>query len=324
MNLIWSVAPALILLAYYYRRLSRRLVLLQTFGFFCLGILSGVVALAVGWRIETTLIEFGNWETLTLTFVGVVIRQFLVVAPVEELCKFLAFIIPIYLFRWRFGNHKPEIFLFAIALCLGFTAHENWVFLSNDNATPFDRIISTPVHAMFAAPWIYIITKNLTNLANLANLTNLTNLTNKYQLLSAWLNCVACHALINIFANAGAFTIPIRYLSYCLFPCLLYLFWRMERLLKLAEVRKIKYLLKYFPIPHRYWRLGLILFALSLGGNALLGIFITIRTIIPLPIVKIWEFSTITLLTGRILYNITFGLIAWGIYYYLQKTARNQ
>lgn len=313
-DFFWSVVPPLTLLGYYHRRITGKFASWRTCGFFCAGLLVGMVALAVGWQIETNLLRWSYWQNLMSTFGGAVIRQLLVVAPIEELGKFIGFAIPIYFLQQRRLSGSmiaAGIFLLAVALSLGFTCHESWVFLRHGNSSIFERLISTPVHAMFVVPWVYVV-------------ATIGFRVNKSRIVLAWGDCVLCHAGVNICAIASGFNVPVRYLGYCLFPFLLYLFWRMERYLKLVEGRKVKYLLKYFPPSHRYWRFGLIVFALALGGNACLGLFITIQTILPLPINRIWEYSTLTLLIGRILYNIAFGLVGWVIYIYLLTTARHR
>jgi len=57
------------------------------------------------------------------------------------------------------------------------------------------------------------------------------------------------------------------------------MFWRMEGLLQSEKVPII--LISGFTPIHRYWQMGLALFALILGGNAIFGFFLLARILSP-------------------------------------------
>jgi len=67
------------------------------------------------------------------------------------------------------------------------------------------------------------------------------------------------------------------FLSYGLFPFLLWMFWRMEGLLQRVQRKSPIILISGFTPIHRYWQMGLALFALILGGNAIFGFFLLAR-----------------------------------------------
>jgi RsiW-degrading membrane proteinase PrsW (M82 family) len=66
---------------------------------------------------------------------------------------FIGVIIPLFFLQRRYKFRATRIFLFNIAVALGFTAEENWIYLFHDQALPLEGITGTPVHAMLSAPW---------------------------------------------------------------------------------------------------------------------------------------------------------------------------
>ncbi|WP_420807072.1 PrsW family glutamic-type intramembrane protease [Trichormus azollae] len=67
----------------------------------------------------------------TAFFLRAVLRQILVIAPIEEGCKFIRVIIPLFLFIERRYKFRPtKVFPFTIAVTLGFRAEENWIYFT--------------------------------------------------------------------------------------------------------------------------------------------------------------------------------------------------
>jgi RsiW-degrading membrane proteinase PrsW (M82 family) len=310
---LWAVIPPL-LLAYYYWRVAgapspQRLLL-----FFILGATSGLIALGLQWAFETTVGSILNWRLIQQSLPGVALRQLLVIAPIEEGCKLAAVFLPIkYLLRSQKLTPRT-IFLFAIAVALGFAAQENCIYLYQGTASISDRLIGTPVHAMFSAPWGYALAVSLYFKIHVHRYTQ--------SLTTAWLNSVICHSLVNILSSAGRYPIPVQYLSYALFPFLLWMFWRLEQLFRRVQGKYPITLISGHTTQQRYWQRGLVLFILILGGNAIFGLFLLARIISPLSLSQIFSPRFAALILTRFLLNLFFGLVAWAIYLYLRYAAR--
>lgn len=307
-SLFWAVLPPLLLLVYYYRRVVAALPLPQLLLCFGLGALSGLVALGLEFGFEYLANWLGNWEKITRSLAGVALRQLTVVGPIEEGCKLGG----VLLFCQLRGNRRDRlsrptiIYISAIAIALGFTAEENWVYLANGTASILDRAIGTPVHAMFSAPWGYALARN------------------RRLITWAWINAVICHALVNIFSSAWRYPPPLRFLSYGLFPFLLWMFWRLEGLLRRVQDRSPIILISGITPVHRYWQLGLVLFALMLGGNTLFGLFLLARSVGALSLSQLFYPDVLWFIFSRGILNLIPGLLAWGIYRYLRHAARHE
>ncbi|MBW4670592.1 MAG: PrsW family intramembrane metalloprotease [Cyanomargarita calcarea GSE-NOS-MK-12-04C] len=310
---LWAVIPPLLLLAYYWRVAGapspQRLLL-----FFILGAISGLIALGLQWAFETTVGSILNWRLIQRSLLGIALRQLVVIAPIEEGCKLAAVFLPIkYLLRPQ-KLTPSTIFLFALAVSLGFAAQENCIYLYYGTASISDRLIGTPVHAMFSAPWGYALAVSLYFQIRIHRYTQ--------SVTRAWLNSVICHSLVNILSSAGRYPIPLQYLSYVLFPFLLWMFWRLEQLFRRVQGKYPITLISGHTTQQRYWQRGLVLFILILGGNAIFGLFLLARIISPLSLLQIFSARFFSPILTRFLLNLLFGLVAWGIYLYLRYAAR--
>ena len=358
---IWAVIPPLLLPIYYYRRATAPPPLFPLLLCFGWGAIFGGTALGLEWIFEHFIKQWEYWQRFTRTLAGVAVRQLVFIAPVEEGCK-LAGVVT---FRWlvgRRGNGRSpalSIFIQTIAIALGFTAQESWVYLSNGVATVFDRAIGTPIHAMFSTAFGYALareqgrkelreflsreaegTKSREELnphaprrGFMARDTRATArftthhsthyllpITNYYSLI----NAVICHALVNIFSSAWRYNAPLNLLSYLLFPFLLWLFWRMEGWWRRVQHQPSIILISGMTSVHRYWQRGLVVFALMLGGNAIFGFFLLVRTLSPLQPVQLLEPDVIWSIASRTVLNSIPGAIACGIYKYLRLAARHR
>jgi len=307
----WAVIPPLLLLFYYYRRVSSGPPLLQLLLCFGFGILSGLVALGLEWGFEHLANRFWDWDRITRSLAGIALRQLVEVGPIEEGSKLGG----VLLFQYaiasrRYTSLRPTtVFLFTIAIALGFTAEENWVYLANGTASVLDRLIGTPVHAMFSAPWGYA-------------LGVVNSPIRRSGFIAAWVNAVICHALVNVLSSAWRYSPPLRFLSYGLFPFLLWMFWRLEALLRRLHRKPPIILISVrTPIQH-YWQRGLVLFALMLGGNAIFGFFLLATSLSPLSLSQLFYPDVWWFLVSRFALNLIPALIAWGIYCYLRRSAR--
>lgn len=287
--------------------------------FFVVGALSGLVALGLEWVFEYLANKFVDWAKITQSLAGVALRQLVEVGPIEEGCKFGSVVL---LQSWnrnaneykRFTLSRPSsVFLFTIAVALGFTAEENCVYLANSTASIFERLIGTPVHALFSAPWGYALGIASNSLIRSGRYRGL--------IVKALINAIACHALVNVLSIAPRYSPPLRFLSYALFPFLLWIFWRLEALLRKVQRQPSIVLISGCTPIKRYWQMGLVLFALILGGNTIFGFFLLVRILSPLSLSQVFYPNLLWFLVSRFLLNLIPGLIAWRIYRYLRLSA---
>jgi RsiW-degrading membrane proteinase PrsW (M82 family) len=312
-TVLWAVVPPLLLLAYYYYRAGNS-PLTRLLLFFAVGAICGFVSLNLEWGFEYLANSVTNWRKITRSLTGVALRQLLEVAPIEEGCKFFGVVFTTgYLKRWYHLRPNRSSFLYFIALACGFTAQENWVYLSHDTASIFDRLIGTPVQAMFSAPWGYALA------ASSASFLSKNN--NWKAVVLAWLYGVGCHALANILSSAWHYPAPLGLLSYGFFPFLLWMFWRFEQLFLNSQNYRSVNLISGYSFLHRLWQRGLIVFALILGGNAIFGLFLLARMLIPLSLSQLLYPVLMWFIIRHCLLNLVCGLLAWGIYLYLRHFA---
>ncbi|MDF5737336.1 MULTISPECIES: PrsW family intramembrane metalloprotease [unclassified Nostoc] len=323
--LLWAAIPPLLLLGYYYCRVPFAPPLLKLLMFFIIGAISGILALSLEWIFETVANFFVDWHQIkgclatsfcASTLPGIALRQLVEVGPIEEGCKLAAVVVPTCYLQRRYRLLQSTVFLFTIAVALGFTAEENWIYLFHGTASILDRTIGTPVHAIFSAPWGYALGIYISSHTRLNR--------DRKLIFWAWLNSVICHALVNLLSSAGRYSILLRFLSYGLFPFLLWMFWRLEQLLRKIQGKLVITLISNRTPQRRYWQRSLVLFALMLGGNAIFGLFLLARTLSPLSPSKLFDTDILWFIFSRFLLNLFFGVLAWGIYRYLRHSARRR
>jgi RsiW-degrading membrane proteinase PrsW (M82 family) len=311
--ILWATLPPLIFLGYYYYRVPLAPPLHLVFWLFLAGAISGFLALGLEYVFDTVANWVVNWQRIQRSLFGIALRQLIAIGPIEEGCKLLAVIATNAYFQRRYRLPPSSVFLFTIAAALGFTAEENWIYIYHGTATILDRSIGTPVHAMFSAPWGYALGRYL----------NTTERFNYYKNLCvrAGINSVIFHALVNILSSAWRYSPPLRFLSYGLFPLFVWMFWRMEQLLRQVKGLRPLNLISGNTPQHRYWQRGLVLFALMLGGNAIFGLFLLARLISPLSPLQVFSPDFFWLIMSRVLINLGYGILAWLIYLYLRRRA---
>jgi RsiW-degrading membrane proteinase PrsW (M82 family) len=314
--LLWAAIPPLLLLGYYYCRVWLAPSLLSLLLLFIVGAISGFAALSLESIFERFANWFVDWRQLQYSLPGVALRQMVEVGPIEEGSKLAAVIASTFYLQRRYRLRPSSVFLFTIAVALGFTAQENWIYLFHGTASILDRSIGTPVHAMFSAPWGYALGIYISSHIRLYG--------DKKLIPGAWINSVICHALVNVLSSAWHYAPPLSFLSYGLFPLLLWLFWRLEQLLQRVQGKSPIILISGHTPQHRYWQRGLVLFALMLGGNAIFGLFLLARQLSPLSLPQLFEADVTWFLLGRLLLNLIFGVLAWAIYRYLRHLARRR
>jgi RsiW-degrading membrane proteinase PrsW (M82 family) len=295
------------------------------------GALSGSVALGLEWIFEHLVTQWEYWQRMTRTLAGVAVRQLIIIAPIEEGCKLAGIVTFRLLVKRRGDGRSPatSIFMQTIAIALGFTAQENWVYLSNGVATALERAIGTPIHAMFSAAFGYALarkqgagSREQRRIHQLPTTNYQLPITN-YQLPThhALLTAIICHALVNVFSSAWRYNPPLNFFSYLLFPFLLWLFWRMEGWWRRVQHQPPIVLISGMTSIHRHWQRGLVFFALMLGGNAFFGFFLLLRTLSPLRPTQMLESDIFWSIASRLVLNLIPGSIAWGIYRYLRFAA---
>ncbi len=318
--LLWAVIPPLLLLWLYYLRTPLAPPIFRVLLFFILGAVSGFAALGIEWVEEflgsrSLLVVpqeyLGNWQQWWQSLPGVFLQQLLEISSIEEGCKFAALIIPIYYLQRKYKLRATSVFLFAIAVALGFTAQENGIYLFHGVSSILARTVSTPVHAMFSVPWGYALAIYLG-----ASLP----LDRDRQLIpAAWLNSVICHATANTLSIACVYPLPIRLLGYGLFPFLLWMFWRLEQLMRRVKGKHPPLLIWGDTLPQRSRRRVLVLLSLFLGGNSLAVLFLLARQVSylkpdsPMPLD----------LLSQLLLSLGLGILAWWIYRHLRQLSRD-
>src|SRR5579883_133512 len=315
-ELLWVVLPPLLLLFFYYHRIPTAPSLARVLLFFLLGIVSGLFALSLEWIFENVVNLVVNWQTMQFSLLGTGLRQLLEVGPIEEGCKLLAIVVPTRYFQSQYRLRPSTVYLFTIAVALGFTTEENWIYLNNGTASIVDRVIGTPVHPILSAPWGYAL--------GISFWLHTRLMYDRKLILSAWLNSVVCHALVNFLSGSWDYPPPIHFLSYGLFPFLLWMFWRLEQFLrKLLGKPSIKLISSRTP-HHWLWQHILVLFTLILGGNAIFGLFELFKSVSLLSHLQLSESRVLLLILSRLLLNIFVGFLAWLIYRYLRHLARRR
>lgn len=313
---LWAIFPPLIFLGYYYYRVPLAPPLSVLLWLFLAGAISGFFALGLEYVVDTVANWVVNWQRMQRSLFGIALRQLISIGPIEEGCKLLAVVTANAYFQRRYRLPPSSVFLFTIAVALGFTAEENWIYIYHGTATILDRSIGTPVHAMFSAPWGYALGRYLHATERLNHYKNL--------LVRAGINSVIFHALVNILSSAWRYRPPLRLLSYGLFPLFVWMFWRMEQLLRQVKGLRPINLISGNSRQHRYWQRGLLLFALMLGGNAIFGLFLLARLISPLSILQVFSPDFFWLIMSRVLINLSYGFLAWLIYLYLRRGASDR
>jgi RsiW-degrading membrane proteinase PrsW (M82 family) len=314
--ILWSIVPPLVLLSYYYSRVTTAPSLFRLLLFFILGGISGYIALNLEWAFETVANSVVDWQRLQRFLPGIALRQLVEIGPIEEGCKLLAVIVPTWYLQRRYQLRPSTVFLFTIAVALGFTAQENWNYLVNGIASIFERSIGTPVHAMFSAPWGYALAIYIC--------ANIRLRQNRKLIPTAWLNSVFCHALVNVLSSTWRYSVPLSFLGYGFFPFLLWMFWRLEQLLRRVQGKPPITLISGYTPQQRYWQRGLILFALILGGNAIFGLFLLFKKLSPLRGSQLFYPDILWYILSRCLFNLVFAVVAWLIYRYLRRLARRR
>jgi RsiW-degrading membrane proteinase PrsW (M82 family) len=315
----WAVAPPLLFLAYYYLHVLTAPTMLRLLLFFIFGAASGFIALHLEWVFDLVANRFTNWNGLERSLYGIALRQLLEIGPIEESCKMLTVIIPCLFFKRSLQLRASTIFLCTIAIALGFTAEENWIYFANNpdkTSLVMERAIGTPVHPMLSAPWGYIVAISIVPRRPFKGYGKI--------LTTAWLNSVICHAIVNILSSAWRFSLPTSLLSYFFFPFLVWMFWRLQQLLRQVQSKPPVILVSGKTLKQRNFQKGLVLFTLMLGGNAIFSIFLMIRNFMSFEKQQILYSGNFQNITFYLLQSLIYTVIAISIYFYLRYSAKRR
>ncbi|GAB1540166.1 hypothetical protein NUACC21_28350 [Scytonema sp. NUACC21] len=223
---------------------------------------------------------------------------------------------PIGYFQRQYRLRSSTVFLCSISVALGFTAEENWIYLYHGfqgTASILERLISTPVHAMFSAPWGYALGMFIGS--------NIHSNQLKRQVLKAWFNSVVCHALVNVLSLSGRYPLPLRFLSYGLFPFLLWMFWRLEQLLQRVQGQNPVTLISGRAFKLRLWKWVLTLFTLMFGGHAIFVLFALARDLSFLNVSQLFYTEVALSILNRLCFSLILGFLARAIYRHLRRLA---
>ncbi len=169
---------------------------------------------------------------------------------------------------------------------------------------------------MFSAPWGYALAVYIGTKTRCDRDRNL--------IFTAWLNSVFFHALVNILSIAGRFPQPLYLLTYGLFPLLLWMFWRWEKLLRKLQRKSPLVLISGHRYSVRNWQKGLVLLMFLLGGNSIFRFLILYRKISPLRWELWFEPGIFWFIIRDIALNLCLGVLAWLIYRYLRNLVRSR
>lgn len=144
-----SLLPCLLWLSYFYTRsIYKRDPLPLILWTFVLGGVATLIALPLNLIGQSLVTAVAGQSQIAHLLV-----IFLVVAPVEELCKLLA----VYVYAWRHQEFDEPLdgVIYSAAAALGFAAVENIIYLSRSDASLvlLRGPLSNPGHALFSALW---------------------------------------------------------------------------------------------------------------------------------------------------------------------------
>jgi hypothetical protein len=135
---------------------------------------------------------------------------------------------------------------------------------------------------------------------------------------------VICHALVNVLSISGRYPIPLRLLSYGLFPFLVWMFWRLEQLVRSLQGKQAIALISSRTPQQRFRQQALVLLTLMLAGNALFGLFVLAKSLSFLGPSQLLYPDVISFTLSRLLLYLSLGLLAWVIYRSLRRSAQRR
>lgn len=271
------------------------------------------------WLLEQQLSTVSGWQSTQQTLWGQVLRQFLMIAPIEEGCKLLAVMIPLWGFQQRWGlvrASSAKLLLAMLSVALGFTAQESILAVISGRATIIDRTLGTPVHGLFSATCGWAIAQRFQAASAPSDRA-------AHPLWNGWLTSVTYHGFSNSLATIVRLTNWIGGI-YILFGGWLWLGWRLDQLISRSHGHAPRNLIPGTTQGQRWQRRGLVLLVLILGSVAISGLRDFGNVMINLwgfPDFAFIDFMRVGGLGKLLLRSMFLGAIAILIFRYLYRTA---
>jgi RsiW-degrading membrane proteinase PrsW (M82 family) len=262
----WAIGPPWLLLQVYARRMRAAPQGLGLFVLFCLGGVAGLLALGIEWLIMLGGEQLPGWRAFNRELMGHILRQVLVVGPVEEGCKVLAVVVPIGLLLKRYQRVPAQpstVMLAAIAVAMGFGAQESLMYLLNGRGTLVDALLRGPFHGLFSAPWGLALGVTLCR-------RNGDLASGSRRVITGWIAGALCHAALNSLVYAS---VRQRWLGWLIFPWVLWLWWQFEGMVARAQGDLPPRLVTATRLLGQLGQRMVVVVIMGLGGNALLGLY---------------------------------------------------
>jgi RsiW-degrading membrane proteinase PrsW (M82 family) len=286
-TVVWGLVPPLAVLLLYYRRVRAAPSLSGLICLFGVGILAGFAALGLEWLVLITiksvvaaglLLPTGpRWLTDgwlddrgSTAFVGLMLRQIGVIAPIEEGCKLAGVVLPLMLVirRYRRLPAQPSTVLLAtFAVAMGFAAQESSLAIWHNPSVIVNRTLGTPMHAIFSAPWGLTLGFALCRIIPTASGDD--RIARPYKLtMQAWMTACLIHAGSNcwIYLTQAA---RMSWLVYPLFAWWLWLWWQTEGMLARSQGEPIPQLITATQRGGQIQEYVMAIAALGLGAAAI-------------------------------------------------------
>ncbi len=273
--LLWAVGPPWLILLWYADRLKSAPDRRVLFVLFVAGAIAGLCAAGIEWGFTWGAVQIPGWQGFQRTLGGQMLRQFGMVAPIEELCKLAAVVFAL---RWvwlktgKMPAQPATVLAAALAVAFGFAAQENLVMLLMGRATVIDRILTLPGHGIFAAPWGLALGFAVCRLAK--QLRYSVDLVWK-----GWVVAVICHGVANSMAILSTQR-GMGAVVFLFFPWMLYLGWVTEGLMARSQGEPLPGRGQAETLPDRLKQLGFGFAALWLCGLALMNLRILGNSVI--------------------------------------------
>jgi hypothetical protein len=231
---------------------------------FGVGMVAGWFGLGLEKWVQLMMPPMPGKSLLPPPFIGLMLRQLAIIAPIKEGCKLAGVAIPLIILIRRYQKLPAQpstVLLATFAVAMGFAAQESTVAIWQNQSLMISRAIAAPLHAIFSAPWGLALGFALARL--------LRHIQYAYKLImQAWITACLVHAGSNswLYLTQSAQTI---WLMYPLFSWWLWLWWQTEIMLARSQGDPAPQIITATTLPKRFWELLAALLLLGLGGAAL-------------------------------------------------------
>jgi hypothetical protein len=263
-TIVWAFVPPLAVLLIYYRRVRAAPPIVGLLLLFGVGIFAGFFALGLEKLVQMIMQPIQGEPILPTPFIGLMLRQLTIIAPIKEGCKLAGVAIPLIILIRRYQKLPAQpstVLLATFAVAMGFAAQENTIAIWQNQSLIINRAIAAPLHAIFSAPW------GLALGFSLARFLRHTQYAYKL-IMRAWITACLVHAGSNswLYLTQSA---QATWLMYPLFSWWLWLWWQTEMMLARSQGDPAPKLITATTLPQRFWEFLTALLLLGLGGAAL-------------------------------------------------------